>query len=225
MRMHRVLIAMVVCMVVCAVVSPRATAQIPSVSLSITGGLAMPMGDFASTSSTQSGGATTGFSAGLNLDISLVPMLTVVGSFSYVSNGISDEYVESLTGGSYSGDVGSWTTIWPMVGIKYSAGLGPVATIYFTGQGGLVLGSSPDADVTSGGFQYSYKSFSSSAFAYGFGAGVKIGGKFFVEIKLLGAQPEYDLEATASGPGFTSTFTGKYDQPTSIIQLNAGISL
>ena len=225
MQTFRVLSRALMVLVVCVVVRQQVVAQVPSVSLSINGGIALPMGDFASTTSNQAGGAAAGWGAGINVDIEVIPMLTVVGSFSYVSNGIQDELIEGQTGGSYSGDIGSWTTMWPLAGLKYSIGVGPVATIYFVGQGGLVLGSSPEADFTSGGTQYNYKSFSSSAFAYSLGAGVKFAGKFFAEVRLLSAQPEYDLELRASGNGFTTTFTGMYDQPTSLVQINAGISL
>ncbi|HEY4612490.1 MAG TPA: outer membrane beta-barrel protein [Bacteroidota bacterium] len=224
MKMHRVLVATVICLIVCAAVSPRASAQLPSASFGITGGLAIPTGDFASTSSTQSGAAVTGFGIGANISISIIPSLSFVGNFTYISNGINEDYIKDQTGGqSYTGDVGSWTTLWPMVGVKYSAGVGPIVGIFLTAQGGLLLGTSPEVDITSQGVRGTFKSFSSSAFAYGFGGGVIIADKFTIELRILGGQPEYDSEYTFSGSNFTSTTTSKYDQPTGIIQLNAGI--
>lgn len=224
MNTFRIPLGIVLLMLVLAPLSPRSVAQIPSVRFGLTGGLALPTGDFASTSSVQAGGATAGFSAGANLIFSLIPTLSVVGSFSFVSNGVDEEMVKNLTGtSSYDGDVGSWTTLWPMAGIRYSTGVGPVVGVFLTAQGGLLLGSSPEVDVTSGGNRYTSKSTSASSFAYGFSGGVMIANKFTVELRVLSGQPEYDFEFQASGSGFTSTFTGKSDQPTSIIQLNAGI--
>ena len=109
-----------------------------------------------------------------------------------------------------------------MAGVKYSVGVGPIVGIFLTGQGGLLLGRSPEVDVRSGGFRYTSKSSSASSFAYALSGGVIVADKFTVELRLLSGQPEYDFVFTASGSGFSSTFTGKSDQPTSIIQLNAG---
>jgi hypothetical protein len=212
---------LVVLMVV--LMSFRAEAQVPSVNFGVTGGLALPSGDFASTSSPQSGGATAGFSAGANLHISLIPTLSLIGSFTFASNGVDEELVNSIAGtSSFSGDLGSWTTLWPMAGIRYSVGVGPIVGIFLTGQGGLLLGSTPEVDITSGGFRYTSKSSSASSFAYALSGGVIVADKFTVELRLLSGQPEYDIEFQASGPGFSSTITGTSDQPTSIIQLNAG---
>jgi len=224
MTIIRLLSKTILLVLMAVLVSFRAEAQVPSVKFGVTGGLALPTGDFASTSSAQAGGATAGFSAGANLIFSLVPTLSVVGSFSFASNGVDEEMVKNLTGtSSYDGDVGSWTTLWPMAGIRYSTGVGPVVGVFLTAQGGLLLGSSPEVDVTSGGNRYTSKSTSASSFAYGFSGGVMIANKFTVELRVLSGQPEYDFEFQASGSGFTSTFTGTSDQPTSIIQLNAGI--
>ncbi|MGH2566915.1 MAG: outer membrane beta-barrel protein [Bacteroidota bacterium] len=215
---------LLLCALVC-VSSLQAQMMVPKVAFGVTGGLAIPTGDFASTSSAEAGGATTGFGLGANVTIPVVPTLSVVGSFSFVSNGVSEELVKSLSGtSSYSGDVGSWTTLWPMAGLRYSTGVGPVVGIFLTAQGGLLLGTTPEVDVTSGGTRYRSKSFSSSAFAYGFGGGIMIADRFTVELRLLGGQPEYDFEFQASGSGFSSTFSGKTDQPTAIIQLNAGVT-
>lgn len=225
MNANRILSGYIILVLLMVTVSPLSQAQVPSVKFGIHGGLALPTGDFASTSSAQAGGATMGFSAGANVDISLIPTLSVIGSFSYVSNPLDEELVKDLSGtSSYEGEIGSWTTLWPMAGIKYSVGVGPLVGIFLTGQGGLLMGTSPEVDVTSGGNRYRSKSFSATSFAYALSGGVYLMNKFTIELRILSGQPEYDFEFTASGNGFTSTFTGKTDQPSSIIQLNAGIS-
>ncbi|MCI0707184.1 MAG: outer membrane beta-barrel protein [Ignavibacteriae bacterium] len=211
MQTFRVLSRIAVVLVVCAVVGGQASAQLPSVSLSLTGGLALPMGDFGSTENNiESGFASTGWNAGANVDISVIPMFTVVASFTYASNSVSEDI---MGGAQYSGDLGSWTTMWPMVGLKYSLGVGPIATIYFTGQGGVALGNTPEVDITVNGTPIKAESISGSGFAFGLGAGVQLAGKFVVEVRLLSANPEYESNGQTM------------KQSTSIVQLNAGISL
>ena len=145
---------------------------------------------------------------------------TVAVSF----NSLNEQLVEDLAGvNSVSGDMGSWTTIWPMTGLRYTTWVAPGVSIYATGQVGVLLGSTPEVSVSSGGFSYSSKSFSSSAVAYGFGAGVLVANRFAAGIRYLTGQPEYEFEFRASGPGFTSTTTGKIDQPTSVFQITVGV--
>lgn len=188
------------------------------------GGLAIPTGDFASTSSSDAGGAKTGFVVGGELGLNFVAGLAWWNTVAVSFNSLNEELVEDLAGTtSVSGDMGSWTTIWPMTGLKYTTWVAPAVSIYATGQFGLLLGSTPEVSVSSGVFRYSAKSFSSSAFAYGFGAGVLVANRFTAGVRYLTGQPEYDIEFRVTAPGYTSTTTGKTDQPTSIFQLTVGV--
>jgi hypothetical protein len=194
------------------------------INVQVFGGLAIPTGDFASTSSVEAGGAQTGFVVGGELGLNFVGGLAWWNTVAVSFNSLNEELVEDLAGlTSVSGDFGSWTTIWPMTGLKYTSWVAPGVAIYATGQIGLLVGSTPEVSVSSSGFNYSSKSFSSSSFAYGFGAGLLVADRFTAGLRYLTGQPEYDIEFRVSGPGFTSTTTGKTDQPTSIIQLTVGV--
>jgi hypothetical protein len=213
---------------VLALLSQTGTAQTGLVTnrinVQVFGGLSLPTGDFASTSSVEAGGAKTGFVVGGELGVNLVAGLAWWNTVAVSFNSLNDELVKDLAGvSSVSGDIGSWTTVWPMTGLRYTTWVAPGVTIYATGQVGILFGSTPEVSVNSGGFRYSSKSFSSSAFAYGFGAGVLIANRFTAGVPYMTGQPEYDVEYLASAPGFTSTTTGKIDQPTSIFQLTVGI--
>lgn len=210
MSTFRVLSRVAVLLVVCVVIGQQATAQVPSVGFGVFGGAAMPNGDFASTTAENGGAAKTGFTAGVNVDVSIIPMISFVGSFSYVSNSVNDEVITNFAG-SYTGEIGSWSTMWPMVGVKYSAGLGPVAGIFFSAQGGLLIGNSPDIDVVVFGTPFKQASVTASSFAYGLSGGVMLLDKFIVEVKWLNGEPEYDYSGE------------KQKQPTSVILVTAGV--
>lgn len=194
------------------------------INVGVFGGLAIPTGDFASTSSVEAGGAKTGFVVGGELGLNLVAGLAWWNTVGVSFNSLNEELVEDLAGvTSVSGDIGSWTTIWPMTGLRYTTWVAPGFSIYVTGQAGLLLGSTPEVSASSGLFSYTSKSFSSSAFAYGFGAGVMVADRFTAGVRYMTGQPEYDIEVRVTAPGYTSTTTGKVDQPTSIFQLTVGV--
>lgn len=211
---------------------PLAQAQQDSLgkkwSFQIGGGLSLPVGDFGSTSSANAGGAKTGFTFNADLGRVLGGGFAWWTSLIYSRNSLNDEFVQTLTGtSSFSGDLGSWTTIWPMTGVRYFGTTSPTIGIYGIGQIGLLLGSTPEVSVTSGGSRVTSKSKSSSALAFGFGGGLIIKNRFNVGIRYITAQPQYDLQQTVtiSLPGFqsTQTITGKADAPTSLFQLVVGI--
>lgn len=211
-----------------ALLSQTGTAQtglvMSRINVQVFGGLSLPTGDFASTSSVEAGGAKTGFVVGGELGVNFVAGLAWWNTVAVSFSSLNDELVKNLAGlTSVSGDIGSWTTVWPMTGLRYTTWVAPGVTIYATGQVGILIGSSPEVSVSSGVFRYSAKSFSSSAFAYGFGAGVLIANRFTAGVRYMTGQPEYDVEYQVSAPGFTSTTTGKTGQPTSIFQLTVGV--
>ena len=114
-----------------------------------------------------------------------------------------------------------------MTGVRYLGTASPTIDIYGMGQLGLVLGSTPEVNITFSGGRATSKSKSSSALAFGFGGGLIIKNRFNLGIRYITGQPQYDLLQTVSisGPGFssTSTITGKRDAPTSLFQCVVGI--
>lgn len=203
----------------------------PKVSVGFFGGLAFPTGDFGSTSSVSAGGASTGFAFGGEIGIPLPRGLSVLGTATLAFNSLSEKYFQDASGSSapISGDLGSWTTIWPMAGIRYSGSFTPAAGYYLQGQVGLLFGSTPEVNASQGGYRYTAKSASSSAFAYGFGVGVVFARIVNVGLRYSGGQPtyEYQVTETFSQPGFTSTTTynAKNDHPATMFQLLVGITL
>ncbi|HXG37761.1 MAG TPA: hypothetical protein VNL36_03215 [Bacteroidota bacterium] len=203
---------------------------VPKVSVGFFGGLAFPTGDFGSTSSVGAGGASTGFAFGGEVGIPLPGGLSVLGSTTLAFNSLSEKYFQDASGSSssVSGDLGSWTTIWPMAGIRYSGSFTPAAGYYLQGQVGLLFGSTPEVNASQGGYRYTAKSASSSALAYGFGVGVVFARVVNVSLRYSGGQPtyEYTVTETISQPGFTSTTTynTKNDHPATMFQLLVGVT-
>ncbi|HLF19403.1 MAG TPA: outer membrane beta-barrel protein [Bacteroidota bacterium] len=201
----------------------------PPLRFGIFAGLGFPTGDFGSTSSTQAGGASTGFSFGGEFGIPLSDAVAVWTSATFAFNSLSEDFITSSSGSSspVSGTLGTWTTIWPMTGIRYTAPISPALNFYAQGQLGLLLGSSPDVSASQSGYKYVAPSASATSFAYGFGAGLTIGKTVNVGLRYSGSQPtyEYKVTVTQSSPGFTSTYNydAKSDFPTALFQLVIGL--
>lgn len=225
------LFVMIVLISVVSIGSVTAQTMGPGVSFGFFGGLAFPTGDFGSTSSIQAGGASSGFTLGGELGIPLPGGLSVLGSVAIAFNSLSEEYVKESSGSTsaISGDLGSWTTIWPMVGVRYTGTLAPTFNFYAQGQLGLLMGSTPEVNATQSGYRFSANSASGSSIGYGFGVGVIFAKIVNVGFRYSSGQPTYEYTITEfiSGPGFTSTTTYnvKTDHPTSIIQLLIGVTL
>jgi len=205
--------------------------MIPKVSVGFFGGLAIPTGDFGSTSSAGAGGASTGFAFGGEVGFPLPGGLSVVGTTTLAFNSLSEKYFQDASGSSssVSGDLGSWTTIWPMVGMRYTGSFTPAASYYLQGQLGLLFGSSPEVNASQSGYRYTAASASGTAFGYSFGAGVIFAKIMTVSVRYSGGQPTYEYQVMESftSPGFssTTTYNVKNDHPAAIFQLLVGISL
>lgn len=214
------------------IIASRTNAQDmkPPVRFGFFGGLAFPVGDFGSTSSSQAGGAKTGFAFGGELGIPISESLAILTSATFAFNALSEEYIKSASGSSssISGTLGSWTTIWPMAGLRFTTSVSPLVGFYAQGQIGLLAGSTPEVNASQSGYKYSAASASSSSFAYGFGVGLMFGKTVSTGLRYSGGQPtyEYKVTATRSGPGFTSTTTynAKSDFPAALFQLVVGLT-
>lgn len=203
------------------------------VNIGFFGGLAVPVSDFAAKDyyNIKAGGANLGFSLGADLGVPIGPQLSWWSSAMLSFNGLSEDYVKSgFTGsGSISGNLGSWTTIWPVTGLRYTTPVSPTFTLALLGQMGLVFGTSPDVNASQGSSRITSPSASASAFAYGLGAGLIFGERVNVTARYFTGQPSYKVKITTveSGPGFTSTYEteGTFDIPASIFQLLVGVIL
>ncbi|MBI3005076.1 MAG: hypothetical protein HYY49_06620 [Ignavibacteriales bacterium] len=197
------------------------------------GGLAIPVSDFAAKDyyNVKAGGANLGFAFGAELGVPIAPVLSWWSSAMFSFNGLSEDYIKSAFGnsGSVSGNLGTWTTIWPVTGLRFTTVVSPTISLSLSGQVGIVFGTSPDVNATQGGSSTTSPSVSASAFAYGLGAGLIFGERVNVTARYFTGQPSYKLKITTveSGPGFTSTYEteGTFDIPASIFQLLVGVIL
>lgn len=210
----------------------QAQSPSPKLNFGLFGGLAIPVSDFAAKDyyNLKAGGANLGFTFCAELGVPIAPMLSWWSSAMFAFNGLSEDFIKSGLGssGSVSGNLGSWTTVWPVTGLKYTAVVSPTVSLSLLGQLGIVFGTSPDVNATQGGSRITSPSASASAFAYGLGAGLAFGERVNVAARYFTGQPSYKVKITTveSGPGFTSTYETEttLDIPASIFQLIVGVT-
>jgi len=201
------------------------------VTFGVFGGFAFPVGDFSSNERGQSsGGASRGYAFGAEVGVPLQGGFSVLGSATLAFNPLSEDYIREYMGlPRWSGDLGTWTTIWPMVGVRYSGSKAHTEEgFYAQVQIGYLLESSPELDVSYSGTRYTAESTSGGAFAYGFGVGATFARIVNVGLRFVISEPMYvwNVEETQSGPGFWVRRGFYYEDyhPTTIIQILVGVT-
>ncbi|MBI5471342.1 MAG: hypothetical protein HY961_03255 [Ignavibacteriae bacterium] len=200
-------------------------------SVLLFGGASIPMGDLAETSGQKAGYAQTGFDAGIQwYGGSENVQFTIAGVFASNSTDMSTVFSPSS---SYSANVesGSWMTIWTLGGGRFAADVAPSFQIHGDVLFGALIGMSPEIKATLSAYNYytgrtetvtaTQESQTAVGFAYGVGFGFSIS-QFDVTIRYLGGSPEYEIEAKGSS-GTTSS--SKFQQPTGLLFLTAGVNL
>lgn len=219
-QMKYLCVVIILIMNVQSLVSQEIEEVKPKVRVTLFGGASLPQGEFASTNTQEAGLATTGFTGSLEVSSRVNPALSWTSTFSFVSNSLDVEEMQKQAGSAFTVTGGSYTGIWGLTGIKFSAPVSPVAELYGQAQAGLMHSSFPDLDVTFLGTKISQTATSSITFGFGVGAGVQLN-KVNIGVRYYSAKPEY--EQTASGGGSTAKNTVKL--PMAVLLVMIGITL
>lgn len=163
----------------------------------VLGGLAVPVGDFASTDQSPRGYAQTSVTLGLrsNGPISKYFWLGLVGLLSFhpldetvVTRRIHSEFPGSTV------DMGSYFLAWALADLSCNIALSP-SVIFSNGVlfGGL-LSKMPEITVSYENREIFQRSASSFAFGYGFSTGLIINRKVDLSFRYLTGKPQYTIE-------------------------------
>jgi hypothetical protein len=191
-------------------------------------GFAFPTGDFASTTSSNGGGALTGFNFGFQY-LHTGSNISPTAYFSVANNNIDKTALNasfSSLGINFNNlETGSYTSIWGLGGIKFLSDLSPTSKGYFNFLLGFFYGDMPDikGDILSSGntFHYTEESNYALAFAYGINFGF-IFNRFNAGLSFLGADPEYEVTETIKNNNAQVTASTKQKIPSRIFSFNFG---
>lgn len=192
----------------------------PKVRATIFGGASLPQGDFGSTTTQESGLAMTGYTGALEISSRANPAISWTSTFSVVINSLDVDEMQKQAGSSFTVSGGSYTALWGLTGIKFSAPASPTAELYGQAQGGVLHSSFPDIDLTFLGTTIKQTATSKITFGFGVGAGVQMK-NLNIGIRYYSAKPEY--EQSASGGGASAKNTVKL--PMSVLLLMVGITI
>lgn len=197
--------AMVFCVIVVTLVLFQAPAK---AQFGIYGGVALPVGDFASTDAkTGAGRALLGFGGGLEYNLS-IPALPI-GWATSISATYNSVDVGSAKGVEYT----PWLGIWPMTGVRVSV---PAFPLYAQLQAGVLIGIAPEITQTIGTQKTTYKA--DPAGAFGFSAGVGAGiGPVKIFARYMSGEPEFEYKFGSASE--------KSKQVMSVILITVGIEL
>jgi hypothetical protein len=206
--------------------------SLPS-QFSIFGGAAIPVGDFASTSSSEAGFAKMGFTAGIQFVTG--GQIGFLASASYSSNPLDDkiksmveeDFVSSssTSGSNISASVGSYTNILLLAGLKIGTTNTTGINFFFAPIIGLDLAKYPEITVDGSSETYVSTSYypyytyvpvtvhatesSSTAAAFVYGATVEaiISDHLTIAAKYIVGKPKYDItiDASASASGYSAS--------------------
>jgi len=194
---------------------------VPQGQVSLVAGVAIPAGDFASTSGQTAGLAKIGFGFGAQYASFLPNSVFWSISLSASFNPMDESAIRQALGlpSTISAEISSYSTIVPMVGFGFYLSSNPNVLFYGQGQMGMMFARTPDVKFSSGSVTVTQSSASSTTFAYGFQAGLTINRRVSLFARFIAGRPKYKV--TASGGGMS--VSGEYEQPTSIVQIFAGI--
>ncbi|HMK39626.1 MAG TPA: hypothetical protein VK569_09815 [Bacteroidota bacterium] len=183
----------------------------------LTGGIALPTGDFGSV---MSGAAKPGFTLGAEFELRFSRNVGWVTQFNFSDNPFDEQAVHDVLTGFMGGgyDIGlslnakPWLSYLCVTGLKASAPLSPGFTVFCTGAMGVFIGTAPEITVSTYFGSFTQESATASAFAYSISVGFVIGDIFRCDAKYLSATPKYSQN---SGD--------PVEQPTSIVLVEVGV--
>lgn len=197
--------------------------NIPGRQFSLLGGVAVPLGDFASTSGIAAAYASTGYCFSGQVHSYLPHAIFVSLSLNLAFNPVDESALRGSVGlpSTVSADISSYSTIMPMVGFGFYAASNPNTIVCGEGLVGLMFGSTPSMKFSEGSVTVTQSSASAIALAVGFQAGVVLSERFTLTARYVTGKPKYKI--TASGGGMT--VNSEFEQPTAMLQFCAGIVL
>lgn len=187
------------------------------------GGLALPVGDFGSTTS---GAAKLGFTAGAEYELRLGKYVGWITQFSFCYNPLDEQAMRTTLGlNSSSINLTStpWLTYSPMTGVKLTGPVSPAFSLFCIGAVGAAFGTSPEINISGPGGAIRQDAASATAFAYSFCAGFVIEEVFRLDVKYISGTPKYDLIIHGAAGGQVVSGMGQYEQATSLILIEAGV--
>ncbi len=197
----------------------------PFMHLSIFGGVAFPVGDFGSTTSTNAGFARTGYSAMLQGDKNITEAIYWTSSISVAVNSINNSALESSLDSSLGLKAGYKVTVnnrgyistLLMTGLGIETSASNPVQFYGSAQVGVLMSSFPTETISSKAYTANISTNTPFAFAYGFGAGV-IYNSINLGVRYFAGEPTYKMVTTVQ-----SYPTSSVMQPhTKILQLMIG---
>lgn len=180
-------------------------------------GVAVPTGEFASTSPPSGGAAKPGLMFGGDAEYRFDQNASFLASISVALNS-----VDMNTNGT-GAEIDPWTTVWPMIGIRFYPQMRSSVEPYMQGKLGILFGSYPGINASSGSTSFSEPSVGASSVAFSFGAGMVFVRKVNIAVSYLYGSPEYELRAVWMENGSSVIQTGKISQSTGIVQVSAGV--
>jgi hypothetical protein len=182
-------------------------------------GLAQPVGDFGANSGENGGYAVTGYSLFGKASLRLAPSLRWLTSVTLTSHAIDEEAILLPQGATV--DAGSWVLIWPMTGIQVESQGGSSIVVSGSLQIGVLIGTSPDVNITINNQVARQPSASGASVAFSVAIGLVIHEWLLLEASYLSGSPEYEITATGGG----ASASGVAEQATGVIMLGLGVTL
>jgi hypothetical protein len=218
----------VLALVACAIIPAGALRAQDSLTtkghFTISGGISVPVGDFASISN---GAAKMGFTAGAEYELRFGSIVGWVTQFNFIDNAIDEEGARAELGLQGSSSVSLSTSPWimytPVTGIKLTGTLTPDVSVFFAGAVGATFGTSPELTITGPGGSIKQSSASATAFAYAISGGLVIGDKFRLSVKYISSKPKYDVNAVVSGVTGNMSVSGSMEEGSSVVLIEAGV--
>jgi hypothetical protein len=189
----------------------------PRFTMSFSGGVGFPVGDFGDKSGGSAGVASVGFVGGADAGIKISPAADVLLSFYYSTNAVDESALGIPSGANV--DVSSWKGIWPMIGLRVGSIDDEILGVFGIGQIGLLAGSSPEISASSLGIPTLLTSSDATSVAFSIGFGIIVNRHLTISGRYFYGSPEYEVTVNTG----SSTITGKGAQHTSIVFAGVGI--
>jgi len=189
----------------------------------LSGGISLPMGEYAETEGEKGGYGLLGFTGRFDFSSLASNNLYWTSSLALSINATDetemDKQVKAALGSTVSATTESYTSIWALTGISFETPMAPNSHLHGILQIGILNSLFPDIKLTGPGGSVTQTTESSLAFAYSLGAGLQIN-NINISVRYMAGEPEY--KQTASMGGSTSTST-TVKMPTNLLAISAGI--
>jgi hypothetical protein len=190
------------------------------IRVSLQVGAALPLGGFGSTTSTEGGSAGTGFSLSMSAWYPLDDLNSWTSSIFLASNGFDASAYPAIA----RTNVGSWFSLDALTGVRFTPYRKRDVELYLQSQIGLLLGSTPEFQISTPNKSFRQMSGSGTSFALSLGAGLIVRRVVF-SLSYTYGEPSYEVDFSRSEGSYTSGGTLRFAQPTGLVHIMAGIIL